>query len=91
MQSTINVLRHFGESLNNQSGSAIKRIAEEQLPRSLVKAWLELIDEDHNRNPFKDNELETLVSRESATMADTIKATPALAYGSTLPCGICQS
>jgi hypothetical protein len=60
--------------------SQIKRWAEEELPKGLVRCWRERVDRLIDRQPFTPEELEPL----DAASRRLVEAHPQLAYGSTL-------
>ncbi len=62
------------------SPSQIKRWAEEELPKGLVRCWREQVDQLIKRQPFTPKELEPL----DAASRQQVETHPYLAYGSTL-------
>ncbi|HEX2568543.1 MAG TPA: PP2C family serine/threonine-protein phosphatase [Polyangia bacterium] len=64
--------------------SAIKRMAEEHLPRLLVRRWTTAVDEALAAEPFTPAELEALERKEGASARAQIEKDPRLAYGATV-------
>lgn len=64
--------------------SAIKRTAEERLPREIVRRWEEKVAQDRAEHPFTAEELAVVAQKHSPKAVEEIKANPRLAYGATL-------
>ena len=64
--------------------SVIQQLAEEKLPKSLVRAWQKAVQEHLDKNPFTDEELETLRDRDGDAAVQMVNENPLLAYGATL-------
>jgi serine/threonine protein phosphatase PrpC len=64
--------------------SAIKRTAEERLPRELVRWWREAVDAHLEQTPLSQEELETLEKRRDAKARRAVEDNPVLAYGATI-------
>jgi serine/threonine protein phosphatase PrpC len=63
--------------------SSVKRLAEERLPQELVRRWQEAVDADLAANPFDQGELARLREQRGDQGAQTVLASPRLAYGAT--------
>lgn len=64
--------------------SAIKRTAEERLPREIVRRWQEAVERDRAEQPFTEEELALLAQRQGSKAVKEVEANPHLAYGATL-------
>ncbi len=64
--------------------SAIKRTAEERLPREIVRRWQEAVEQDRAEHPFTAEELALVAQKQSPKAVTEIEANPLLAYGATL-------
>jgi len=64
--------------------SAIKRIAEDQLPKELVRYWIEAVNSHIKENPFLTDEMETLKKKDGASALLSIEKNPLIVYGATL-------
>lgn len=64
--------------------SSIKRAADEQIPRSLTRAWEQKVLSDVEVHPFTIQEQRTLIEKVSESAWDSVEANPLLAYGATL-------
>jgi len=64
--------------------SAIKRLADEQLPKAMVRAWEKEVDSDVESNPLSTSELDDLEEKAGAAARKAVKTNPRLAYGATL-------
>lgn len=65
--------------------SAVKRLAEERLPRALVRAWKHRVDADRLERPITEEEWSRLEEREGAAACRAaVRDRPYLAYGATL-------
>ena len=85
--SAIRVLTQFTESFTDQSPpqpSLVKRMAEEQLPKSLIIEWRGLVLADCSNHAFTSRELSTVDSHAGAGSAEKLESDPPLAYGATL-------
>ena len=79
----------FGEFLTGQASEAnllaIKRWAEEHLPKALVRRWQESVDSHMQMPPLSaDDKLKQLVVQEGLTARHSVETNPRLAYGATL-------
>ena len=79
-------LAELAALLEGQGGeaSAVKRVAQERLPQTIVRRWRQRVDEDLAREPLSDAELQTLARAEGGAARTLLTGQPALAYGSTL-------
>ncbi len=87
VESATTVLQTFlTEQVEGASLSAIKRIAEERLPQSLVRAYSEQMHNHLAAHPFTDAEWQWLNDhdRDGLSARLTVEAAPILAYGATL-------
>lgn len=65
--------------------SAIKRTAEEWLPRALLQAWEQAVDAHLTQHPLSlEKRLETLEQEAGKAARHAVEANPRLAYGATL-------
>lgn len=64
--------------------SAIKRLAEERLPHSLVQAWQQAVTAHVQAHPFTEQEWALLLATEGLAVRQAVTANPLLAYGATL-------
>jgi hypothetical protein len=72
--------------------SVIKRTAEEWLPKALVRAWLEAVDEHILAHPLNEVELNQLTGAQGGSVGDAAQINLSLAYGATiLIAGITES
>jgi hypothetical protein len=79
------VIQEFLDSLSTPtSPSAIKRWAEENLPREIARRWREGVADHVSDNPLTNEELDRLETREDAEKRRQIALEPVLAYGATL-------
>jgi len=69
------------EPLNH---STIKRWAEENLPRELVRHWQNDVADDLTSKPFTKAELDQLQAKENAEKCRQVVLNPVLAYGATV-------
>jgi hypothetical protein len=67
-----------------QQLSAIKRMAEEHLPRLLVRRWSTAVAEELADQPFTPAELEALERKEGPSARAQVEKDPLLAYGATV-------
>jgi hypothetical protein len=64
--------------------SAIKRTAEDRLPREVVRRWKESVAEHLKQSPLTPDELGALERRDGAVARQVIVDAPTLAYGATV-------
>jgi serine/threonine protein phosphatase PrpC len=64
--------------------SAIKRTAEERLPRELVRWWREAVEAHLKQTPISEEELATLEAKRDAKARQAVEDNPILAYGATI-------
>jgi serine/threonine protein phosphatase PrpC len=64
--------------------SAIKRTAEDRLPREVVRRWKESVAEHLKQSPLTPDELGALEQRDGAAARQAILDNPTLAYGATV-------
>jgi serine/threonine protein phosphatase PrpC len=64
--------------------SAIKRTAQDRLPREVVRRWKESVAEHLKQSPLTPDELDTLVQQDGAAARQVILDNPTLAYGATV-------
>lgn len=64
--------------------SAVKRMAEEHLPRLLVRRWNAAVDEALAAEPFTADELEALERKEGTRARVWVEENPRMAYGATV-------
>lgn len=71
----------------NQRGqsdlSAVKRVAEERLPKTLVRRWESYVHQHLKKRPFSTAELDALEEKEGQWSRHAVEANPLLAYGAT--------
>jgi serine/threonine protein phosphatase PrpC len=82
VETTVERLRSF---VDNQTGDStlIKGMAEERLPREIVRTWKDRIEAQLAQNPFSPGELEKLRNN-GAKAWQSVEANPLLAYGATI-------
>jgi hypothetical protein len=80
-QVTQEFLENLPESLNL---SAIKRWAEENLPRAIVHRWRDRVADDIFAHPLPKADLDRLEANEDVTKRRQVVLDPLLAYGATL-------
>lgn len=72
---------------NSQRGqpdlSTVKRVAEERLPKTLVRRWESYVRQDLKKRPFSTAELDALEEKEGQSSRRAVEANPLLAYGAT--------
>lgn len=66
------------------NSSAIKRMAEEQIPKGIVWSWQKIVRNHLEQNPFTEEDILILKEREGETAVNAIQNNPLLAYGATL-------
>ncbi|MCP4536335.1 MAG: protein phosphatase 2C domain-containing protein [Chloroflexi bacterium] len=64
--------------------SAIKRTAEDRLPRMVVRRWEQAVAEHVTQSPLTPEELDTLEKQKGAAARQAVIDNPALAYGATV-------
>jgi serine/threonine protein kinase len=64
--------------------SAIKRTAEESLPKTLVRNWEEAVNSHLEKKPISLSHLEALEKRAGRTEREAVEANPLLAYSASL-------
>lgn len=64
--------------------SAVKHLAEEQVPRRLVWVWREAVTAHVAEHPFTEEEWTRLIEEKGPPARQAVEANPALAYGATL-------
>ncbi|MBU0493364.1 MAG: protein phosphatase 2C domain-containing protein [Chloroflexi bacterium] len=64
--------------------TAIKRTAEDRLPREIVRRWQEAVAEHIRQSPLTPDELGTLEGQKGVPAREAVTANPLLAYGSTV-------
>lgn len=64
--------------------SAIKRTAEDYLPREIVRSWEQVVNNHLDENPFTDEELTTLSRQQGDGARKQVEDNPLLAYGATI-------
>jgi serine/threonine protein phosphatase PrpC len=79
LQELLDVLAHDPKSL-----SAVKRTAEERLPKELVRRWQVAVDAHFEAHPFTEDELARLARDRGDKACRDVSAHPQLAYGATL-------
>lgn len=85
VETATQVLEEFVRSLTKFPHlSAIKRWAEENLPREIVRRWRERVANYVSENPFTSAELDQLEAKRSAETRRQVSLEPVLAYGATL-------
>lgn len=76
------------EFLNGQpdlkSLTAVKRTAEERLPREMARRWREAVEDHVGKNPLSEEELSALESTDGAPAREAVAARPVRAYGATV-------
>lgn len=87
----ISLIGEFLESINGlkdtpgePNESAILRLAEDHLPRKIVRAWMDKVAKHVAEHPFRPEELDTLEQKSGPKARQSVEAHPALAYGATL-------
>jgi serine/threonine protein phosphatase PrpC len=69
---------------NLPNPSAIKRLAEDQIPRGLVRSWRKAVQTHFDQNPFTEEERELLKQRVGETGLNDMDTNPLMVYGATL-------
>jgi hypothetical protein len=64
--------------------SAIKRTAEDRLPREIVRRWEEAVAEHVKQSPLTPDELGTLEQQDGVSARQAVSDNPSLAYGATM-------
>jgi serine/threonine protein phosphatase PrpC len=64
--------------------SEVKRSATEDLPRKIVKLWVEEVRRNLDAEPFSAKELDTLEAKSGRRARETVEANPVFAYGTTV-------
>ncbi|MDF1515766.1 MAG: protein phosphatase 2C domain-containing protein, partial [Anaerolineae bacterium] len=64
--------------------SAVKRTAEDYLPREIVRRWQQTVEEHIAENPFTEEELAWLAIQQGSDARVTVEENPLLAYGATI-------
>jgi hypothetical protein len=64
--------------------SAIKRTAEDRLPREIVRRWEEAVAEHVKQSPLTPDELGTLEQQKGVVARQAVADNPSLAYGATV-------
>ncbi|MBN2002412.1 MAG: protein phosphatase 2C domain-containing protein [Anaerolineae bacterium] len=64
--------------------SAVKRMAEERLSQEMVRRWQRSVDEHLKANPFTEEELERLETKQGADARRSVEKSRRLAYGATI-------
>jgi serine/threonine protein phosphatase PrpC len=64
--------------------TAVKRMAEERLPQTLVRQWKSVVEEHLTQNAFTEQEWSRLAEKEGEKSRQLVEANPLLAYGATL-------
>ncbi len=67
-----------------QNLSVVKRVAEERLPRELVRRWQNAVDQDIAERPFTEPELDKLTQERGEKSAGEVAKNPRLVYGATV-------
>ncbi len=84
VETTVERLRSFIDNQADDSTlSRIKRMAEERLPREIVRTWKDRVEAQLAQNPFSADELENLRNN-GANALQSVEANPLLAYGATI-------
>lgn len=85
VKATVELMRELAEGrAATPSLSAIKRVAEERLPRELLRRWREAVDADLTSEPFSDEELDRLKAQRGDGGKREVLQNPHLAYGATV-------
>jgi serine/threonine protein phosphatase PrpC len=79
LQELLDVLAHDPKSL-----SAVKRTAEERLPKEVVRRWQMAVDAHLEAHPFTEEELARVMRDRGEKACRDVGAHPHLAYGATL-------
>lgn len=64
--------------------SAVKRTAEERLPREIARRWSDSVTEHLRKNPFRPEELAALEAAQGSAARQQVEDHPPLAYGATV-------
>lgn len=64
--------------------SAVKRTAEERLPREILRQWVEAVEKDLAENPFTPQELALLAEKSGPSAREAVEQNTLLAYGATI-------
>jgi hypothetical protein len=86
VRTALDTCRAFLAELSNSAPAVVKRAADDDLPRQLVRSWRERVDRDFRARPFSDKELE-LLEQEAGVTARAAPCAPGshfIAYGATL-------
>jgi serine/threonine protein phosphatase PrpC len=73
-----------GQDVDARNLSAIKRTAEEWLPRALVRRWLEAVGQHLKTNPLSEAEHDLCAGGEKAVAGEAARSSQAVAYGATV-------
>lgn len=85
VQTAVRMLGELVDQLPESGGVAsVKRIAEDALPRSIVRSWREAVVAHLEEHPIQASEWETLQKSDGEKGRHTVEADPAICYGATL-------
>lgn len=86
VQMTVDELERF--YLAHQDPAALKRLAEEQLPRTLVRCWQDLVAEKLAQSPLTESETSALARHLADANLESLQERPQRIFGATLLAGI---
>jgi hypothetical protein len=85
VDAALSALRELAEASSDEMAhSARKRLAEDALPRTLVRRWCEAVEAHLAEHPFGAEELDRLVAAQGGGAREAVERNPRLAYGATL-------
>lgn len=64
--------------------SAVKRTAEDHLPREIVRRWQQKVRDHLAKNPFTEEELTSVANQQGSDARLKVESNPLLAYGATI-------
>ena len=83
----INVLLNFHQRPGDPVRySERKRLAEENLPKEMVRSWRKEVDDHWNTHGFSEEELNSLLEKDGPKAREAVESNKFLAYGATLLC-----
>jgi Protein phosphatase 2C len=83
---TMQVCREFLKGISGATPSAVKKVAEEQIPPRIFQVWRRRVTEHFTRNPFTETELDRLSAQAGAAARARVACGEdhQVAYGTTL-------
>lgn len=80
----VNVLKQFLHAYRERELPVLLRAVSDVLPRNLVRAWRDAVDDHLRNNPISDDDLTLVEAREGASGRRRVEKNKRLAYGATL-------